>query len=251
MKVIFLIYLLVAGKCQVLGQKLNLLIRQADSLEASLHEQAAYHKFREALKVDPRNYYALWKCSELCSRVGNRQAAKEKKIEFFTAGRIYAQNAIKVNPRAADGYYALSVAMGRKALIESGNERIKAVREIRANAEKALKINSNHGRAWHVMGKWHYEVSNLNTIEKTALKFFYGGLPKATLQESIASYEKARLLEPVFALNNLELAKAYYRDGQKEKAINLLKTLPSIPRKTEDDNRIKSEGKLLLEKWRK
>lgn len=251
MKIIFLIFILVAGRCDVLGQNLTVLIRQADSLEASLHEQAAYYKFREVLKVDPRNYYALWKCSELCSRVGNRQATREKKIEFFIAGRMYAQNAIKVNPRAADGYYALSVAMGRKALIESGNERIKAVREIRANAEKALRINPNHGRAWHVMGKWHYEVSNLNAIEKAALKIFYGGLPKASLQESIASYEKARLFEPVFALNNLELAKAYYRDGQKEKAISLLKILPSIPHKTEDDNRIRSEGKLLLEKWRK
>jgi len=251
MKIIFVICMLVAGRCHVLAQNLTLLIRQADSLEASLHEQAAYYKFREVLKVDPRNYYALWKSSELCSRVGKRQISKEKKLEFFTAGRTYAQNAIKVNPRAADGYYALSVAMGRKALIESGNERIKAVREIRANAEKALKINPNHGRAWHVMGKWHYEVSNLNTIEKTALKIFYGGLPKASLQESIVSYEKARLFEPVFALNNLELAKAYYRDGQLEKAINLLKALPSIPHKTEDDNRIKSEGKLLLVKWRK
>src|SRR5687767_11542348 len=152
------------------AQNISVLTKQADSLESSLKEQAAYNKFREILRMDPRNYYALWKSSELCSRVGNRQATKEKKLEFFTAGRTYALNAIKVNPRAADGYYALSVAMGRKALIESGKERIKAVREIRANAEKALKINPNHGRAWHVTGKWHYEVSNLNKIEKTALQ---------------------------------------------------------------------------------
>ena len=190
MKIVFVFYMLVAGRCQVLAQNLTLLIRQADSLEASLHEQAAYYKFREVLKADPRNYYALWKSSELCSRVGNRQTTKEKKLEFFTAGRTYAQNAIKVNPRAADGYYALSVAMGRKALIESGNERIKAVREIRANAEKALKINPNHGRAWHVMGKWHYEVSNLNTIEKTALKIFYGGLPKASYRNQLHPTKK-------------------------------------------------------------
>lgn len=251
MKIIFSVIFFIAGQCAANAQTPSILVKQADSLENVLQEQAAFNKFREVLKVDPHNYYAQWKCSELCSRIGNRQKTKEKKNDFFIAAGVYARNAIKLNSGGADGYYALSVAMGRKALIETGNERIKAVREIRANVEKALKLNPNHGRAWHVMGKWHYEVSNLNALERTALKLFYGGLPNATLAESIRAYEKAKSLEPVFPLNNLELAKAYYRNGQKEKAFILLKSLPSIPNKTEDDNRIKAEGKLLFEKWKK
>lgn len=251
MKMILTGFLLIMGTSMAFSQSPSALIRQADSLEASLLEQAAYARFKEVLKVDPRNYYALWKCSELASRIGNRQTTRAKKIDFFTAGRIYAQTAIKVNPSLADGYYVLAVAMGRKALIENGNERINAVREIRINAEKALKINPAHGRAWHVMGKWHYEVSNLNALEKAALKIMYGGLPKASIKESILAYEKAKSLEPVFALNNLELAKAYHRDGRKDRAIILLKALPSIPNKTEDDTRIKAEGKNLLGKLTK
>ncbi len=247
MKLIIILLLFISATS--LAQNKSVLIRQADSLETSLKELAAYNKFREVLKVDPRNYYALWKSSELCSRIGNRQATKEAKADYFKAGRIYAETAIKVNPNAADGYYAMSLAMGRKALMEGGDERIKAVREIRINAEKALKFNPQHGRAWHVMGKWHYEVSNLNLLEKAALKLIYGGLPKASLKQSISAYEKAKALEPVFALNNLELAKAYYKDDQESKAISLLKALPTIPNKTEDDPRIKREGKQLLEKW--
>jgi tetratricopeptide (TPR) repeat protein len=138
--------------------------------------------------------------------------------------------------------------MGRKALIESGSERINAVKEIKTNADKAVALNPNHGRAWHVLGKWHYEVSNLNGLEKAALKIIYGGLPKSSLSESIKCYEKAKQLEPNFALNSLELAKAYHRNDEDEKAIPLLKQLPNIPAKTEDDARIKAEGKKLLEK---
>ena len=230
------------------AQDVNKLVKKADSLEAALNEMAAYETFLQVLKIDPRNYHSLWKSSELCSRIGNRQKVKESKLDYFKAGRIFAETAIKVNPKAADGYYALSVAMGRKALIESGNERIKAVKEIKTNADKALSINPNHGRSWHVLGKWNYEVSNLNGIEKAALKIIYGGLPKASLAESIRCYEKAKQLEPVFALNNLELAKAYHRNDEDAKAIELLKALPTIPAKTEDDARIKAEGKKLLEK---
>lgn len=230
------------------AQDVNTLIKRADSLEAALKEAPAYETFRQVLKNDPRNYYSLWKCSELCSRIGNRQKTKESKIDYFKAGRIYAETAVKVNPKGADGYYALSVAMGRKALIESGNERIKAVKEIKTNAEKAISINPNHGRAWHVLGKWNYEVSDLNAFEKAALKILYGGLPKASLRESIRCYEKAKHLEPVFALNNLELAKAYHRNGDNLKAIELLRQLPHLPAKTEDDARIREEGKQLLKK---
>jgi hypothetical protein len=251
MKRILLFLLMAAFTGECYTQNAGLLIKQADSLEAALNETAAYIKFKEALRIDPGNFYSLWKCSELCSRIGFRQPAKEKKADYYTAGRIYAETAIKVKPDAADGYYALSLAMGRRAQIESGNDRIWAVREIKLNAEKALKINPHHGRAWHVLGKWHYEVSNLNGVEKAALKIFYGGLPKASLKDAIAAYEKARTLEPVFALNNLELAKACYKDGQKEKAIALLKAIPAMPAKTEDDARIKTEGKMLLDKWTK
>jgi tetratricopeptide (TPR) repeat protein len=193
--------------------------------------------------------HALWKCSELCSRIGFRQTDKGKKVDYYKAGRIYAETAIKVNPAAADGYYVLALAMGRRSQMESGNERIKAVREIKLHAEKALQINLSHSRAWHVLGKWHFEVSNLNAIEKAALRILFGGLPAASIKEAIAAYEKARSLDPLFALNNLELAKAYYSDGQKEKAIGLLKSIPAMPARSEDDPRIRAEGKQLLSKW--
>jgi tetratricopeptide (TPR) repeat protein len=114
---------------------------------------------------------------------------------------------------------------------------------------KALKLNPQHGRAWHVIGKWHYEVSDLNMFEKAGVKLMYGGLPPASIKMAIQAYEKAKLYEPNFALNFLELSKAYKRDGQKDKAIGLLKLLPSIPSRTIDDARIKNEGAALLKKW--
>ena len=230
------------------AQDTETLIQEARSLETSLHETAAFDKLKLVLKADPRNFFALWKCSELCSRIGNRQSTKQKKQDYFDAAKIYAETAIKVNPNDADGYYALAVAMGRRALTESGKEKVRAVREIKINAEKAVQLNPQHGRAWHVIGKWHYEVSNLNAIEKAALKLFYGGIPPSSLQESINAYEKASQLEPYFALNFLELAKAYHRNNQDQKAIELLKKIPTLPMKTEDDSRIRKEADELLEK---
>lgn len=222
------------------------LIKKADAYEAALNEAAALEAFKQVIKVAPTNFYAQWKASELCSRLGKRQPTKQQQQEYYAAGKAYAANAIRINPNAADGYYVMAVAMGRLALSQSGKERINSVKDIRSYAEKAIKINPKHGRAWHVLGKWHYEVTNLGFIEKAGLKIIYGGLPPASLEESIRDYERAKLYEPNFALNYLELAKAYKRADLNDKAIELLRKLPSIPNKTADDAHIKSEGAKLL-----
>ncbi len=83
-------------------------------------------------------------------------------------------------------------------------------------------------------------------FERAAAKVFFGGLPSATLKESIAAYEKAKALNSKFLLNYLELAKAYKRNDDDDKAIQLLKVMPSLPNQTEDDALIKEEGKKLL-----
>jgi tetratricopeptide (TPR) repeat protein len=247
MKTIFFLLLAAISLCTY-AQTEQQLLTKAHQQEAAINENGAFETLKQVLRINPRNYYALWKISEYCSRIGNRQATKEKKQAFFNAGKAYAESAIKINPNGADGYYALAVAMGRYALAQSGKEKINAVKEIRSNAEKAIRLNPNHGRAWHVMGKWHYEVSNLGIMEKAGVRLMYGGLPEASLKESIQAYEKAKSLEPNFALNYLELAKAYNRNDETTKAIECLRKLPSLPNKTQDDTRIKTEGAALLKK---
>lgn len=224
----------------------NLLIKKAERYEAAFNETAALETLRQVIKVNPNNYYAHWKASELCSRVGKRQSGREQQEAFYNAAKVYAAKAIKINARGADGYYAMALALGRLGLLQSGSERFHSVKEIKDNADKALKLNPKHARAWHVLGKWNYEVSNLSFIEKAGLKIIYGELPPASLARSIYAYEKAKLLEPDFALNYLALAKAYNRNNQTDKAMELLKKLPLLPNKTADDVRIKEEGAKLL-----
>ncbi|HVZ58067.1 MAG TPA: hypothetical protein VG870_15525 [Chitinophagaceae bacterium] len=250
MKYLLALLLLVAG-CPValVAQDVPGLIRQADSLEQNLREKAALETFRQVLQQDPRNYYALWKASELCSRVGHRMPNREQQQACYEAAREYAQSAMRVNPAGADGYYSMALAMGRRAQSASGEDRLNAVRGIKANADRAIQLNPRHGRAWHVLGKWNYEVSGLNFFEKSAIRLFYGGLPQASLEEAIRCYEKARQLEPDFALNDLELAKAYDRNGERNKAIRLLQEIPQLPVRTEDDSQIRREARDLLGSW--
>jgi tetratricopeptide (TPR) repeat protein len=225
------------------------LILLAERQEVQLNEAGALESFRQALRINPNNYGALWKASELCSRLGKRQPSKEQQQEYYRTGRAYALRAVQINPNGADGYYVLAVAMGRLAMSQSGREKVNSVKEIRANVERAIALNPQHARAWHVLGKWNYEVNNLGMFEKAALRIAYGGLPSASLKESIRCYERARALEPEFALNYLELAKAYHKNDQDQKAFECLRRLSTLANRTGDDAHIKSEGARLLREW--
>ena len=249
MKLLLIFSFLLASVSAGRSQDVVAIIKEADRLEAIPDEKAAFTKFKMVLKYDPSNLYALTKCSELCSRIGAREKDHVIRDSYYEAAVIYARNALKLHPHSDEANVAMGIAIGRTTLVKSGKEKIAAAKEIKLYAENALKVNPSNFKAWHILGKWNYEVSNLNLMERTATKVFYGGLPGASLKNSIYAYEKARELNSRFLLNYLELAKAYKRHGDLEKAKSLLRTLLPLPSQTEDDPRIKKEAAALLLKW--
>ncbi len=230
----------------IYGQDVAAIIKEAQRLEATLNEKAAFNKFKEVLQLQPNHLHALTKCSELASRISKREKSKVIREAYYSIAKSYATNALKVDANSSDANAAMAIAMGRAALDKSGKEKIAAVKEIKKYCDLAIKYNANNYVAWHIIGKWHYEVSNLNGIERTAAKIFFGGLPSASLKESIQAYEKAKTIDPGFVLNYLELARAYKRNNEKPKAISMLKILAVLPNKTEDDINIKDEAAIFL-----
>jgi tetratricopeptide (TPR) repeat protein len=230
----------------VYGQDVAAIVKEAQRLEAALNEKAAFNKFKEVLQVQPNHLLALTKCSELASRISKREKSKVIREAYYSIAKSYATTALKVDATSSDANAAMAIAMGRAALDKSGKEKVAAVKDIKKYCDLALKYNPNNYVAWHIIGKWHYEVSNLNGLERTAAKIFFGGLPSASLKESIQAYEKAKTLDASFVLNYLELARAYKRNNEKQKAISMLTILASLPNKTEDDPNIKEEASKFL-----
>jgi tetratricopeptide (TPR) repeat protein len=233
----------------VAAQDVAALIKEADRLEAVPDEMGSFKKFKEVLKIQATNLHALVKCSELCSRIGKRQATKTAMNDYYEGARIYAETALKLYPASSDANCVMAIAQGRMALSKSGKEKIAASKDIKRYAELAIKYDASNFKAWHVLGRWHYEVSNLSGLERAAAKIFYGGIPAASLKEAIRAMEKAKTLDPLFVLNYYELARAYKRNDEKQKAINTINTMLSLINRTEDDEQIKKDGRELLKKW--
>lgn len=231
------------------AQDINVLLKEGYRLEAIPNEKASFQKFKEVLKLQATNINALNKCSELCVRIGQRETNIQLRADYYTAAKIYAETALKINPENSDANCAMAMALGRSSMSKSGKEKILNAREVKKYVDAALKNDPGNFKAWHVLGRWQYEVSNLNMLERSIVKVVYGGLPQASLKQSIYAFEKAKFLTPGFLLNYLEMAKAYYENNNKDKAIASIKLMLTLPNQTEDDPAIKEKGKFFLKDW--
>ncbi len=224
-----------------------LLVKQGKDLLAQMKEEDALEKFKAALKSDPNNYEAAWNASLMCSRIGNRQTDDTKKREYFVTAKQYAVKSLKLNPTDAESNFVMAVAMGRMALISGSRDKVAASRDIKNYAELAIKYNPNHAGAWHVLGKWNFEVANLNFAERAVANSLFGGIPDGDINKSIECYIKAISLDANDILFYLDLAKAYQDNEANEKAIDALKKALALKPRFQDDASYLVQCKKLLE----
>ena len=247
MKKIITIFVFLFSVNNVIAQDLTALVTEGQRLETLFDEAGALNKYKEALKLAPQNMTALSRCSELCSSIGNKQTSTKTRDAYFKTALVYAQTALKLYPESDVTNISMAIAVGRIVLTKSGKEKIASVKELKAYAEKAIKINPSNFKGWHILGKWHYEVANLSGLERAAAKLLFGALPAASFSNAILCYEKAKTLNPNFLLNLLELARVYKKTGEKVKAKTALTTLQGLKNATPDDASIKIQAKTMMD----
>lgn len=232
----------------VAAQDINSLLKEADNLEKVQKEADALEKYKQVLLLDPVHTKSLVKAAELSAILGNRATDKNTKRLQYETALSFANRAFQADSNNADALYVMAMASGKMTDVETENKKIVAyVRDCKNYSDKALSVNPNHAKANYTMGKWHYEMATLNGLKKAAVKLFYGGLPNGTLDDAISYMEKCKSLEPYFASNYLDLAKAYKENRKPAQAIEVLNRLVKLPTRTSDDVAAKAEGAKLLE----
>lgn len=232
------------------AQDVNSLVKEAVQLEDVPNETAALNKLKEVLKIQPAHVFALSKSSELCSRIGTRETSAANRDAWFKAALAYANKAIAASPQNDHANVSMAMILGKSTLTKSGKEKLKNARVIKKHLDIALKTNPNNYLAWHILGRWNYEISNVSAVERAGAKIFYGGVPNGTIQNAIMYFEKSKSLQPLFILNYISLANAYHRGGQVDKAVALLKTVQYLSANTEDDAQHKAEALRKIKEWK-
>jgi tetratricopeptide (TPR) repeat protein len=223
-------------------------IALGDKSYVAMDAPAALQHYEEAIKLDPKNYEALWKASRSAVDLGSYERDDEKRGLDFTKAEQYARRAVEANPGDAEGHFNLARSLGKNALTQGPRARIKYAKDVRSQALECLKIDPKHPGCLHVMGMWNAEVMRLNGFTRMLAKNFLGGqiFESASWPEAKRYMEASVANDPNRIVHHLDLAGVYRDMGDKAKARAEFEAVMKLPNADYNDRHYKGEADAAL-----
>jgi hypothetical protein len=152
--------------------------------------------------------------------------ADNKQEPLFAQCEMYARQAVKLNPKNADAYFEIAVAVGQLGRLRDITYAISngVASQVRDNLQTALELNPRHWYAMIVLGRWHTELA------ARGVGWLYG----ASGDRAVQLFDNAVKLEPKRILVRVEVAsgllvldKTKYLDRAKRELEIAVKLEPS------------------------
>jgi len=209
--------------------------------------------FEAALSMDPRNYEANWRAASALVDIGKQTPDSVKsraRDSLYARAESLAKVAVEADSTGADRHYILAAAIGRASLTKSKKERVRRAAIIRSEALKAIEIDPNHDKAYHVLGRWHAEIKRLSGLTRFFAKTFLGAgiFNEASWEKATEYMEKAVALAPDDIYHRLDLAEVYIDRDRWADAREQLQKVLELPVYDVSDPQHKERAAFLLEK---
>lgn len=182
--------------------------RQFGTAVAMLDSLANQHPNRVGLQ---------WRRALLHTDLGKVTEGKDAAIAHYKEAKAMADTAIRMDSTSAHAHLCAALTAGRLTLHVGRSRRITLSRAVKRHADRAIALDSTLAGAYHLRGRWHREVADLNFITRTLVKALYGGLPDASYEQAIRDFNHAIARESK-PYNHLELAKTYLELDREEEA---------------------------------
>ena len=227
----------------------------SDSVFTPIDRLRTHGRFRDALTYlnrfapdSTRNVPLLWRRALMWSDYGRAHrntAPTDSTIARHQRALRIGRRACQLDSTSAWAHLVTALSAGRLTLHVKRGTRIRYSRLVKQHTDRAIALDSTLAPAYHLRGRWHREVADINFLKKALAKAIYGGLPPASFDQSIRDFKQAISLESK-PYNHLELAKTYLEIGRDSSARKQLRqTLRTSGSPFEDEH--KREAQALLD----
>ncbi|MFH1842247.1 MAG: tetratricopeptide repeat protein [bacterium] len=205
-----------------------------------------------ALAQDPASYPATWRLARVLLDLGNKTEEKDERLAYFEAAETQARRAVELQEDDTWGHHYLAASVGKLALFHGGKKKIELSREVRDEALRAVELDPENDKSYHILGRWNRGVANLSALKKLAARVVYGGVPKGASNENAVEYfQRAIVLAPDHINHHLELGITFMEMKDYEQATTAFETALSLPESDPNDPEYKAEASEQLKKARK
>jgi Flp pilus assembly protein TadD len=221
-------------------------IEQGDSLDRQFKSAEALAAYQKAAEQKPGDADLLRKMAKQYVEMVLDAPSRKEQLRLAQLGYETALQAKKLAPRDEEVRLTVAIAAGRLAFYSEPRRRLELSSVVQSEASEAVKLNPRFALGWHVLGRWHYEIANLNSVLRVLAEAIYGKMPSASNESAIDNLRRAVELEPNNALFHAELGRAYLTAGRKDDARRELQKSLSLPRRSRDDAGAQSRAKQAL-----
>lgn len=226
-------------------------LSEALRLKQEWRYEEALEKFNQVLSTDANNLSALNGSSLVLSDLSQAQERQTKR-EYLLTARDLAIRSLTLDPGNWESHFSHVVAIGLLTEVAQNPwEKVKNVKVIQQEALKLIELAPDSAEGYYILGRWNYELAQLNWAEKAAGDVLFGGIPAgASMQKAIDNYQRAIELAPDAIVARVGIGEAWYYLGYTTRAINSLELALKLPTTSFNDNKRREKCRKLLKEWR-
>ena len=224
------------------------LIARGDALDNAHRSREALAVFIEADRADPNKAEILRRISKQFADLMLEESTTEKKRACAETSVTYAQRAVAADPRNAMAHLALSICYGKLCMVTDNKTKIELSKTVHDEALKSIALDPGNDYAYHMLGRWNYELANTNGVLKVIAGIVYGKLPDASNEEAVRFFKKAIAIAPARVLHHVELGRTYLAMGQRNLARESLQQGLRLASREKDDPEAKNRARQALAK---
>ncbi|MEX1119962.1 MAG: hypothetical protein WEB60_14340 [Terrimicrobiaceae bacterium] len=229
-----------------LGKSVEVLIQESEQLTDQQENRKALDVLLDADRRWPDNAAILHRIAGQYVLLMDNPLSKAEKEKFGQLALEAAERAVALAPDDAQTRLSLAIVLGQVALLESPRRQIEMSRRIREEAEAATRLDPEEDHAWHVLGRWNYELANLNPLLKSFAQAIYGKFPDASNTNAATYFRKAIASGPPRVIHHIEYGRTLAVLGEKDEAREQIERGLALPSKSKEDEESKARGRQAL-----
>jgi hypothetical protein len=246
-KLLALLAIFAFGQAIAEDARIASLVQQADVNDANRESAAALATLQQAEGLDPRNLGIVLRMSKQYADLVDSTKPRESAKAMAEKALDYGLRATALDDKNAKAHLNLAICYSKLTDFVGNKTKVEYAKRIHDETRRSIELDATDDYAWHVMGRWHSGVANLNGVLKTIASFVYGGLPPASNEESVRCLLKAIEIAPPRLMHHAELAKVYVAMGKQDLAAQQWQNILGIRATDSADEQYQKDARLALE----
>jgi tetratricopeptide (TPR) repeat protein len=224
------------------------LVGRGKAFEQKFQANDALTSYLAAEKLEPKNPELLVRIARQYRWLMTDAPAKEEKLRLGHIGLDYSMRAAACGRKDCDAQLAPAITLGKMLPYLPSKEQVSASPRIKESVDKALQLDPSNDTAWHILGRWHRVLADVNIVKRTMAGLLYGSLPKGSINEAEHAMQKAIELNPNRLMHYIELGRIYAQMGRTDDARQFINKGLAMPDSEKDDPETKERGRETLAK---